>query len=576
MKKDEVFFEYPKLENIREIVEKAERENPDNTAFIIKNKEDKENITYRNVSYKEFKQEYRNLGTGLYNLGLKGKRVIIISKNRYEWCLSYIAVLNGGMIAVPLDKSLTEVEIENSILRAKADAIIFEKEFVEIIEKVRAKGNSNLREYICMDENDEFKTMADVMKKGKELLDEGNTDYDNAKIDPDKMSILLFTSGTTSASKIVMLSHRNIAANIYSLRLVEEFKNTDVNLAFLPFHHTFGSTAMIVFLSCGAATAFPDGLRYIAQNLNEYKATFFVGVPLLVESIYKKIMKEVDKQGKTNLVKYGRIGCNVLRKVGIDVRRKLFKQIIDKLGGSLRMVISGAASLDKEVSKGFNEMGIKTLQGYGLTETSPVLSAENYKYIKYGSCGFPMPDVEIKIVDKNEEGIGEIIAKGPNVMLGYYENEEATNAVLKDGWFYTGDLGYIDEEGFLFITGRKKDVIVLKNGKNIYPDEVETLINKIDIVKECMVFGLPKDDDLLLSVKVQYDEEYVKENHPNATEEELEKIVWEQIKEINKEMPTYKYIKHMILTKEDFVKTTTQKIKRFVEIKKILENENKK
>lgn len=575
MKKDEVFFEYPKFENIREIVEKAERENPDNTAFIIKNKENKDNITYRNVSYKEFKQEYRNLGTGLYNLGLKDKRVIIISKNRYEWCLSYISVLNGGMIAVPLDKSLTEVEIENSILRAKADAIIFEKEFVEIVEKVRAKGNSNLREYICMDKNDEFKTMADVMKKGKELLDEGNTDYDNAKIDPDKMSILLFTSGTTSASKIVMLSHRNIAANIYSMHLVEDFRNTDVNLAFLPFHHTFGSTAMIIFLSCGAATAFPDGLRYIAQNLNEYKVTFFVGVPLLIESIYKKIMKEVDKQGKTNLVKYGRIGCNVLRKVGIDVRRKLFKQIIDQLGGSLRMIISGAASLDKEVSKGFNEMGIKTLQGYGLTETSPVLAAENYKYIKYGSCGFPMPDVEIKIVDKNEEGIGEIIAKGPNVMLGYYENEEATNAVLKDGWFYTGDLGYIDEEGFLFITGRKKDVIVLKNGKNIYPDEVETLINKLDIVKECMVFGLPKNDDLLLSVKVQYDEEYVKENHPNATEEELEKIVWEQIKEINKEMPTYKYIKHMILTKEDFVKTTTQKIKRFVEIKKILESESK-
>ena len=575
MKKDEVFFEYPKFENIREIVEKAERENPDNTAFIIKNKENKDNITYRNVSYKEFKQEYRNLGTGLYNLGLKDKRVIIISKNRYEWCLSYISVLNGSMIAVPLDKSLTEVEIENSILRAKADAIIFEKEFVEIVEKVRAKGNSNLREYICMDKNDEFKTMADVMKKGKELLDEGNTDYDNAKIDPDKMSILLFTSGTTSASKIVMLSHRNIAANIYSMHLVEDFRNTDVNLAFLPFHHTFGSTAMIIFLSCGAATAFPDGLRYIAQNLNEYKATFFVGVPLLIESIYKKIMKEVDKQGKTNLVKYGRIGCNVLRKVGIDVRRKLFKQIIDQLGGSLRMIISGAASLDKEVSKGFNEMGIKTLQGYGLTETSPVLAAENYKYIKYGSCGFPMPDVEIKIVDKNEEGIGEIIAKGPNVMLGYYENEEATNAVLKDGWFYTGDLGYIDEEGFLFITGRKKDVIVLKNGKNIYPDEVETLINKLDIVKECMVFGLPKNDDLLLSVKVQYDEEYVKENHPNATEEELEKIVWEHIKEINKEMPTYKYIKHMILTKEDFVKTTTQKIKRFVEIKKILESESK-
>ena len=576
MKKDEVFFEYPKVNDIREIVRDTESKFIDNVAFVIKNKQNPENITYRNVTYKEFNQEYRSFGTGLYNLGLKDKRIIIISKNRYEWCLSYISILLGGMVAVPLDKSLTEVEIENSILRSKADAIIFEKEFKEIVEKVRAKGESNLREYICMDEDDEFKSIASIMKKGKEILESGNTEYDDVKIDADKMSILLFTSGTTSASKIVMLSHRNVAANVYSMHLVEDFRNTDVNLAFLPLHHTFGSTAMIVFLSCGARTAFPDGLRYIAQNLNEYKATFFVGVPLLIESIYKKIMKEVEKQGKTKLVKYGRIGCNALRKIGIDVRRKIFKQIIDQLGGSLRMIISGAASLDKEVSKGFNEMGIKTLQGYGLTETSPVLSAENYKYVKYGSCGFPMPDVEIKIVDKNEEGIGEIVAKGPNVMIGYYENEEATKEVLQDGWFHTGDLGYIDEEGFLFITGRKKDVIVLKNGKNIYPDEVETLINKLEIVKECMVFGLPKDDDLLLSVKVQYDEEYVKEKYPNISEEELEKIVWEQIKEINKEMPTYKYIKHMILTKDDFVKTTTQKIKRFVEIKKILEKENKK
>lgn len=573
MKKDEVFFEYPEVKDIREIIRYTESRYPDNTAFVIKNKENPKNITYRNVSYKEFNQEYRNFGTGLYNLGLKNKRIIIISKNRYEWGLSYITILLGGMIAVPLDKSLTEKEIENSILRSKADAIIFEKEFIDIIEKVRAKGESNLREYICMDENEEFKSIASIMKKGKEILDAGNTEYDNVEIDPDKMSVLLFTSGTTSASKIVMLSQRNIASNVHSMHLVEDFRNTDVNLAFLPLHHTFGSTGMIVFLSCGASTCFPDGLRYVAQNLKEYKATFFVGVPLLIESIYKKIMKEVEKQGKTKAIKIGRVTCNVLSKVGIDVRRKVFKQIIDQLGGSLRTIISGAASLDKEVSKGLNEMGIKTVQGYGLTETSPVLSAENYKYIKYGSCGFPMPNVEIKIVDKNEEGIGEIIAKGPNVMLGYFENEEATNAVLKDGWFYTGDLGYIDEEGFLFVTGRKKDVIVLKNGKNIYPDEVETLINKLDIVKECMVFGLPKNNDLLLSVKVQYDEEYVKEKYPNITDEELEKVVWEKIKEINKEMPTYKYIKHMILTKEDFVKTTTQKIKRYVEIKKILEKE---
>ncbi len=570
MKKEEYFFEYPKLNDIREIVYKTAYENPENTAFIIKNKKNND-VTYTNISYKQFKEEVRSFGTGLYNLGLKGKRVAIISKNRYEWCLSYISVLIGGMIAVPLDRGLTEVEIESSIIRSKADCIIFESSLKETIEKIRSNGNTNLKEYICMDEDEEFKSVDKVRTKGKEILSKGNIEYDNVKINPDEMSVLLFTSGTTSSSKAVMLSQRNIASNVYSMQLVEDFRNTDVNLAFLPLHHTFGSTGLIVFLSSGAATAFPDGLRYIAQNLKEYKVSVFVGVPLLVESIYKKVMKEIEKQGKTKTVKFGKLLGKILLKLNIDIRRKIFKQIIDKLGGSLRIIISGAASLDREVAQGLNEMGINVIQGYGLTETSPVLSAENYKYIKYGSCGFPMKDVEIKIDNKNEEGIGEIIARGPNVMLGYYENEEATNEVLKQGWFHTGDLGYIDEEGFLFVTGRKKDVIVLKNGKNIYPEELESLINKLDIVKECMVFGLPKDDDLLVSVKVQYDKEVAEEKYKDISEEELEKIIWEQIKEINKEIPTYKYIKHMILTKEDFIKTTTAKIKRFEEIKKITE-----
>ena len=552
MKKDEYFFEYPKLNDIREIVYKTAYENPENTAFIIKNKKNND-VTYTNISYKQFKEEVRSFGTGLYNLGLKGKRVAIISKNRYEWCLSYISVLIGGMIAVPLDRGLTEVEIESSIIRSKADCIIFESSLKETIEKIRSNGNTNLKEYICMDEDEEFKSVDKVRTKGKEILSKGNIEYDNVKINPDEMSVLLFTSGTTSSSKAVMLSQRNIASNVYSMQLVEDFRNTDVNLAFLPLHHTFGSTGLIVFLSSGAATAFPDGLRYIAQNLKEYKVSVFVGVPLLVESIYKKVMKEIEKQGKAKTVKFGKLLGKILLKLNIDIRRKIFKQIIDQLGGSLRIIISGAASLDREVAQGLNEMGINVIQGYGLTETSPVLSAENYKYIKYGSCGFPMKDVEIKIDNKNEEGIGEIIARGPNVMLGYYENEEATNEVLKQGWFHTGDLGYIDEEGFLFVTGRKKDVIVLKNGKNIYPEELESLINKLDIVKECMVFGLPKDDDLLVSVKVQYDKEVAEEKYKDISEEELEKIIWEQIKEINKEIPTYKYIKHMILTKEDFI-----------------------
>jgi long-chain acyl-CoA synthetase len=367
-----------------------------------------------------------------------------------------------------------------------------------------------------------------------------------------------------------MLSQRNIASNIVSLHATEDFRETDVNLAFLPFHHTFGSTALLVLLSSGAATAFPDGLRYVAQNLKEYKVTFFIGVPLLIESIYKKVEKEIEKQGKTKLINFARKFTNILDKCGIHIKRKVFKQVIDNLGGDLRMIISGAAGLDKNVSAFFNEIGIKTLQGYGLTETAPVVSAENCKYIKYGSVGFPMKNVTVEIVDKDEQGIGELRVKGPNVMLGYYENEEATKAVLRDGWYYTGDYGYIDPEGFIFITGRKKNMIVLKNGKKIFPEEVEELINKIDLVKESMVFGMPKGDDLLVSVKVQYDEEIAKEKYSNMTSEELEKTIWTKIKEINKTLPTYKYVKNLIMTKDDFIKTTTAKIKRFEEVNKIL------
>lgn len=300
------------------------------------------------------------------------------------------------------------------------------------------------------------------MKNGKEEIESGNKEYLNCEIDDKALATLVFTSGTTSKSKIVMLSHYNIARNISDMQLVEDFRSTDVNLAFLPYHHTFGSTGQLIMLSSGITTVFPDGLRYIAQNLREYHVTFFVGVPLLIEKIYEKIEEEIEKKNKTRVIKIAKVFTNLLLKFGIDIRRKVYKEIIDGLGG-LRFVISGAASLDKKVEKGLNDLGILTVQGYGLTETAPVLCAENYKYRKYGSVGFPMKNVEIRIVDKNKEGIGEIAVKAPNVMLGYYEDEEETNKVIKDGWFYTGDYGYIDSAGYVYITGRKKNTIVLKN-----------------------------------------------------------------------------------------------------------------
>ena len=424
-----------------------------------------------------------------------------------------------------------------------------------------------------MGEQEGYENFWELKKQGEKLLKQGEKEYTKAKIDEDKMAILLFTSGTTSKSKAVMLSQNNIASNVYSMLLVEDLQPTDSNLAFLPYHHIFGSTCMLVMIAAGIKTAFPDGLRYVAQNLKEYKVSVFVGVPLLIEAIYKNVEKEIEKKGKTKLINTAKKVSNVLRKCHIDVRRKVFKQVIDALGGHMRFVISGGAPLDKRVAQGFTELGIEVAQGYGLTETAPVIAAENYKKKRYGSVGVPLENVEVEIVNQDANGIGEIRTKGPNVMLGYYENEEATKAVLKDGWFYTGDLAYFDKDGYLFLTGRQKDMIVLKNGKKVFPEELEVLVNRINIVEECMVFGLPdKEDknDITLSVKVVYNKETAKEKYPDASEEELKKIVWEQIKEINKTFPPYKYIKNLILTDEELIKTTTKKVKRQEEMKRIL------
>ena len=558
------------FKNLREVINNSVKLYPDNNAFIIKEKKGSE-ISYKNITYKEFKKDIDSLGTALLNMGLKGKRVAVISKNRYEWAVSYLAVLNGVGIIVPLDKSLPNQEIKSLLERSKADAVIFEDKYIDVMKEIKEE-NTKLTKYICMDETKEdFISYKELVKEGRNALEAGNDKYLNSEINNEEMSIILFTSGTTSLSKAVMLSHKNIASNIYALNNVVKIYDTDVNLAFLPFHHTFGSTALLFFLSNGAATAFCDGLKYIAQNLAEYKVSVFVCVPLLLEAMYKKIMKQVEKQGKTKTIETGVKLTKTLRKVGIDVRRKVFKQIIDNLGGSLRLVVSGAAAIDKKVAEGFNDFGITTIQGYGLTETAPVLCAENDKFVEYGSVGFPMVNVEIEIDNPNEEGIGELKAKGPNVMLGYYENEEATNEVLKDGWFYTGDLAYISKKGAIHITGRKKNVVVLKNGKNIYPEEIELLINNLIYVKESMVFGLPKDDDLLLSAKIVYDEDYIKANWEDTSAEEIKERIWQDIKEINKDMVTYKHIKNIIVTNEEMIKTTTAKIKRFEEIKKICE-----
>lgn len=570
MKKERDVKEF---KDIKEILYNSAKRYADHIAFIIKHQEGKSK-TYENITYKTFLEQINSLGTKLFNMGLKNKRIAVLGRNRYEWALGHLTNLLGGMISVPLDKDLQVDELESSLIRSKADAILFDEKYIEKIEEIKSRNNTNLKEYICMSKLPGYNDIHTLREEGKKLLEDGNKEYISAKINENEMNILLFTSGTTSKSKAVMLSQKNIASNVYAMQRVEGIYDTDSNLAFLPFHHIFGSTALIVMLACGVKTSFPDGLRYVAQNLKEYEVSIFVGVPLLVEAIYNKVMKEIERQGKTKLIKTATKISNFLFKFHIDIRRKLFKQIIDNLGGKMRFVISGGAPLDPEVQKGFNNFGIRMVQGYGLTETSPVICAENDFKTRNGSIGVPLENVTVEIVNKDENGIGELRAKGPNVMLGYYENEEETNKVLKDGWFYTGDLGYMDKDGFIYITGRQKNMIVLKNGKKVFPEEMETLVNRIDIVQECMVFGMPdKNDknDVKLSVKVVYDKEAVKEMYGDISEEKIRNIIWDKIKnDVNTTVPRYKHIMNMILTDKELIKTTTKKVKRNEELKEIL------
>lgn len=557
--------------NIKEIILNSKEKFGDNVAFRIKHQVKKE-ISYEDITYNKFVDDIYAYGTGLYDLGLKNKRIALLGKNRYEWILTHSANMFGSMVSVTLDKGLQDGELEESLVRSKADAIVFDDKLAPLIKKIRDNGKTQIKNYICMDDSEEFDCVSKILEKGQKLLDKGNKDFVENTIDENALNILLFTSGTTSKSKVVMLTQKNIACDIYALQLVEDIRSTDRNICFLPFHHIFGSTCMIMMLACGVMTAFPDGLRYIKQNMNEYHVTVFVSVPILIEAVYNAVFHEIDKQGKRKLVSRVSKISNVLYKMHIDVRRKLFKQIINQLGGEIRSVIVGGAPADPLSLKGFNTIGIDTFQGYGLSETGPVIAAEDPKHRKLGSVGFVMCIDRIKIANKDKDGIGEILVKGPNVMLGYYEMPELTAETITDGWYHTGDLGYVDKDGYLFLTGRSKNLIVLKNGKKVFPEELETLVNRIDLVSESMVFGWEDEKDkydVTVSVKCVYDDTVLKEKYQGKTDEELDAILWEKIKEINTTFPKYKHIQKLITSHDELIKTTTKKVKRKEEMKLI-------
>ncbi len=565
--------EFMEFTDLRDMLEKSGKLYGDRPAYVFKTEEEGK---FREITHKEVREDVKALGTKFVNMGLKDKRVAVISENRYEWGIVYLAVVTGTGVIVPLDKSLPDNEIESLIIRSEVEAIVYSKKYDEIMNQIKNDGNTKVKYFISMDlekEENGIYSEHELIKQGKELLEAGDRDFLDAKIDAEKMSIMLFTSGTTAMSKAVMLSHKNICANIMDITSVIRIDQNDRFLSFLPLHHTFECTTGFLYpLSRGSSIAFCEGIRHIAENLKEYQATVMVSVPILFEAMYRKVMKTIEKKGKLKTVQKGIKISQFLLRFGIDIRKKLFKEIHDTLGGKVRIFVAGGAALDPEAEKGFNELGLTMYQGYGLTESSPVIAAEDDKYQRLGSVGKAFPSLDVKIEDPNEEGIGELLAKGPSIMLGYYNNEEATKeTITEDGWLHTGDLAKIDKDGFIFISGRKKFVIVLKNGKNIYPEEIEALINKIEGVKESFVYGKPEDDgDYKICAKIVYDEESVEEIFGTKNPEELKEKIWQEVKKVNKTMPAYKYVREISVTNKELIKTTTQKVKRFEEIKTVL------
>jgi len=557
-------YEVREIENLKQMLKESAELYKDNTAYLVKN--DKKE--YINIMYPQVLDDMNALGTALIDLGLKGKRIAVIGENRYEWAISYLAVINGVGVIVPLDKQLPQNEIISCMERAEVDCVIYSGKLQETIDVI-AEMEDMASFYINMDlenEDGKYLSLKKLINKGKELVKSGNSEYIDTKIDIDDMAELLFTSGTTAKSKAVMLSQKNIVYNLHQMCQMVHIKDDDVFLSMLPMHHVYECVCgFLVPLYRGAAVAYCEGLRYIQKNLEEAHVSVFLSVPLVFETLYKKIWEAIDKQGKTKLVKTMIKITNILDKVGIHLKRKIFKDIHNQLGGRARLYIAGAAGINPEVSKGFRDFGILAIQGYGLTECAPIVAVNRNNAHKDASVGLPLVGTELMVVNVNEDGVGEIITKGDHVMLGYYENEEATKENLKDGWFYTGDLGYQDDDGFVYITGRKKNVLITKNGKNVYPEEIEALLNDSDYIEESMVYLKPVKDDLVLSAEIRVNKEYIEENFKDISKEELKKIIWEEVKRIQQDLVIYKHIKEIHIRETEFEKTTTLKIKRYLE-----------
>ena len=535
---------------------------------------------YKEFTYEEFGQDVVAFGSKMKNLLPKNPRVVIIGETTYQWYVAYMALLCGLGIAVPVDKELPDNELENLILRSKASAVIYSAKKRDAIKKIE-HSLTNVKFFVQMD-SDELITRKDVgmnylIQEGKEMIDSGDTTFLETEIDPEEFKVLIFTSGTTSKSKGVMICNRNLAANVNAVSEYVHIYPSDRLFSILPLHHTYESTiGFLVPFACGASVYICEGLRYIVSGMQEAKPTVMLTVPLLIENLYKKINETIKKSKKEGMVNSMIHVTNALKMINVDIKKKVFKEILDNLGGSLRIIVSAAAPIDSKIAKWVEDIGIKFIQGYGLTETAPIAAlTPEYLPSKYASTGLAVKDTQIVLRNQNENGEGEILIKGPTVMLGYYEDEEATKEAIQDGFFASGDIGKMDDDGFLYITGRCKNVIVTQNGKNIYPEEIELMLSEIPEVSECMVYGKDENEDnknnkeLIITAKIIPNRTKITELYgENLSEEEIEKIIWKKVKEVNKKLTSYKAVKKIEIKTDEFEKTTTMKIKRYAEISK--------
>lgn len=558
---------------IKEIFLKSTNEFADRP-FILEKFNPKESFT--EITYKTFKEDVVALGTSLTKkFNLKDERIIIIGENTYHWYVSYMAAVCGAGIAVPIDKELPINEIENVIKRAKASVVIYSTKKKDNIKKVE-DNLPFVKYFIQMNSDDKLSGrnigLNTVIEEGKKLVNKGDNSFLDIKIDPEEFKVLIFTSGTTSQAKGVMICNRNLAENINAVNPYVYLTEKDRFFSVLPLHHCYEcSIGFLLPMAVGASIVVCQGLKHIVDNMKETKPTAMLAVPLLIESLYKKINKSIEKGGKTGVVNSMIHVTNALKAVGIDIKRKVFSEIYENLGGNLKFIVSAAAPIDPKAGKWLQDIGIIFLQGYGLTETSPIAALTPEYEPKIGSAGKALVCSKLRINNPNEKGEGEILIKSSTLMLGYYENEEATKEVVKDGWFNSGDIGYIDKDGFLFITGRSKNVIVTQNGKNIYPEEIELMLSKIPEIRESMVYGKEEEGnkELIITARVipNYDEIKAKYGK-DISEENVKNIIWEEIKKVNRSLTSYKAIKSLEIKNDEFEKTTTMKIKRFAELNK--------